>query len=207
MRLICLNFRSGHDIMLTLDYAGAEPDRPQAMKMVSKFYRDMKKIYKEFGLKFKYIAVTERHGKSGEDVRIHHHIIINTLGRSSRGERRDFDTIQKCWTFGSFHIQTLYDSDNNFEDTAEYFLKSRRSKGQRVWSTSRNLKKPEKPYRTFIADSAQLEVPPGVKVIRQKSDGNQYGSYSFIIGQIKDHKAFAKYQNKLIHRRKNGLRC
>lgn len=104
----------------------------EAKMMYQKFLRNLRKEYKKAGKVLKYVAVTGI-GKLGA---VHFHLVINYI---------DVRTIQKLWTYGSVCIKPLNDTGNHAK-LAEYLVKNgvkyRKSKNEKIYTTSRNLKKP-----------------------------------------------------------------
>ncbi|WP_283673071.1 rolling circle replication-associated protein [Butyricicoccus sp. Marseille-Q5471] len=198
MRYVCLNFKAGRDWFLGLDVAGDPPTREMLKRLLDKFLRDMRKEYRRHGKELKYLWVIEEHDREGIGVRLHVHLIINALGFDGNGQPLDFPALNKCWTAGAFTARRLDGADDVFRDTCEYLMKTYKEQpqGARCWSHSKNLIKPEKPVRSWIADNARLEVPPGVKLIYRTGDENQYGGYEYMIGRIVDFKAYQRYCDK-----------
>lgn len=203
MRYICLNFVSGKDLKIELTYAGDEPTSTQAARYLSLFHAAMREFYRKLGYEYKYIAVTEHHGKDGAPARVHHHLIINAIPGM-----QNIPHIIACWQkackelAGFVNVETLFEHDN-FEDTASYFLKEKKEKGKRRWTRSLNLIKPEPPQRFLIPEKERGEIPDGVKIFYESTKANEYGSYAFYIGRIIDIKAFERYQKRHNFKRRN----
>lgn len=183
MQLICANFRSGHDLFVCLTYA---PDANRA-RALEKFHTKMKAAYKKLGLTYKYIAVTEEHDMDGEPARLHHHLIL-----SGAADMRLAETVRACWPYGHADVRTLREGADFFEDTALYLLKEdkHKARGARRYSTSRNLTPPAEPVRLRLPEEAEPETPPGVKIIENIRNANEFGRYEIMVGRIYDHKAF-----------------
>ncbi|RHT75345.1 hypothetical protein DW742_09285 [Butyricicoccus sp. AM28-25] len=183
MQLICANFRSGHDLFICLTYA---PEAARA-RALEKFHGRMKAAYKKLGLTYKYIAVTEEHDMDGEPVRLHHHLII-----SGAADMRLAETVRACWPYGHADVRTLREGADFFEDTALYLLKEdkHKARGARRYSTSRNLTPPAEPVRLRLPEEAEPETPPGVKIVENVRNANEFGRYEIMVGRIYDHKAF-----------------
>lgn len=195
VRYICLNFRSGRDLKIELTHAGDEPDDKTAGKRLSDFHNNMRQAYRKRGAEYKYIAITETHGKDGESTRIHHHLIINALDAE-----KTLPILLKCWDYGGVNLDVLIESDM-YEDTASYFLKEKKEKGKRTWTHSLNLIKPSPPEIDRVSESETIDVPPGISVIEKKDDANQFGCYGYCIGRIIDERAFYKWLKKQQQRR------
>lgn len=192
MRYICKNFKGGKDWKLELTYGGEEPSRKTAMSRLSHFHSRMKKAFQKAKkrLEYKFMAVTETHGKDGEPARIHHHLIINHLPRTDM-----LELIRQCWTFGGVHLERLQE-DDNFEDTASYFLKERKPLHQRRWTRSRNLIPPDEPVRTIRKEAEAGVVPPGVTVWESRREENEFGGFGYLCARITNRRAFNAYLKK-----------
>lgn len=198
MRYLCLNFVSGTDLFVTLTYDEPEPTGKLAARRLSGFHAKMRAAFEknQAGLKkrkrieYKYIAVTETHGRDGEPVRIHHHLVLNRLPGADM-----LTLIQTCWSWGRFQAKTLIENDN-YEDTASYFLKERKPIHKRKWTRSRNLTKPEPPIRTIRPEGEKGQIPPGVVIWESKEVGNEFGSFGYYMGRIVDLRAFKRYLRK-----------
>ena len=183
MQLINANFREGRDLFVCLTYA-PEASRTRALE---KFHAKMKKEYAKRGLTYKYISVTEEHDMEGVPVRLHHHLIL-----SGAPDQRLADVVRGCWTAGLADVRTLREGADFFEDTAIYLLKEDRHKGKgaRRYSTSRNLTPPAEPVRLRLGENEEPQVPPGVKIIEQVKNANEFGRWEIMVGRIYDHAAF-----------------
>lgn len=208
MRLLCLNFQEGEDIVLELDAAGPPPDRAALLEMLRKFLRAMRREYKRRRKTLKYISVIEAHDREGRGVRMHAHLVINTIGRDDMGRRQDWEIIKKCWTFGGIGLRRLHGGRENYRDLAEYLLKTYRQmdRGAKCWMHSRNLDLPRAFERSVIQDGTRLETPPGVRLISWMGDANEWGGYEYLIGYIEDKQAFERWQKGRRQRRKPGRR-
>lgn len=168
---IAANFGAG-DLFVTLTYDDAHlpSNRKDAVKRIQGFWRKLRKVRGKADLR--YLYVTE--GKHGGE-RLHHHVLINALGD-------DFQTIRDLWSFGQVDLVPLsFGVEQTFEALARYLCKEQRGKvGQRLWSGSRNLKKPE--VETFrVEDDTSLVPPPGALVLEDSGDHvTTYGHFRFL---------------------------
>lgn len=129
------NFIPG-DIHLVLTYrAELRPCSKCAKKILSKYLRNLRKVYKKVGKELKYICVTEYLNSA-----IHHHLIINAI---------DTALISDLWEYGRPWIKIL-DATGEYSKLAEYFVKETRETfndencvAKKRWSCSRNLINPE----------------------------------------------------------------
>lgn len=167
---IAANFASG-DIYATLTYDDDHlpTTRQQAVKRIQAFWR---KLRKGRGNDLRYIYVTEhRHG----DGRWHHHVLINSTGD-------DYDIIRKAWGQGAVEFRSLqFDREKNYETLARYFCKEQRDGvGDRLWSGSRNLNKPEKEcFR--VPNDIQLEAPESALVFMDTGNvTTAYGHFHYM---------------------------
>jgi len=160
-------------VTFTYDDAHLPGNRVEAMKRMSAFWKRLRKTRKARGQELRYIYVTEH--KHGEG-RWHHHALINTTGE-------DYDEIRKLWEQGGIEFRSIrVDKEKNFETLARYLCKEQRDKlGLRLWSGSRNLRKPEREcFR--VPDSTPLRMPPKGRVIPLANCSMQtaYGDFHYI---------------------------
>lgn len=179
--LIAANFGQ-KDIYATLTYDDAHlpENRKDALKKIKAFIKRLRKSRKEQGQELRYIYVTEhkhRHEDRRMDGRWHHHILINATGD-------DYALIRQLWGQGNIEFRSIRVSEEkHYESLARYFCKEQRDKlGLRLWSGSRNLRKPEREcFR--VPDDTPLKMPPPSKVIPLADTGNVktvYGHYRYI---------------------------
>ncbi len=186
-QLICLNFTTGKDLFIELDYAEAHTPA-DCEKLLAKFHRTMRRYFAKYGAVYRYICTTETHSRDGEPVRPHHHAIVSHIqGTDMLG------LIQDLWKYGGADVRTLREFTTGFEDTAIYLLKERKPCGKRAYSTSRNLRQPNPPIRTKHSETARAEVPQGVTAVQHEVRENAFGRYEIMTGRIYDQRAFARY--------------
>jgi len=174
-RLIHANYRSGTDILLGLDYSEEgyakmsahslsfldeteEMDRilSEAVYQIGLFLRRVKRACAAAGIPFRYLAVTsDMDGKTGEHVRVHHHLIVNAEAL----------TVCKAkWYLGGVDYETLWDREDQ-SDLAEYLMKQvRRLPDAKKYIPSRNLKRP-KPKDRVAVNGSELRVPKGAVLL------------------------------------------
>lgn len=166
---LAANFAPG-DLYCTLTYAEEPKNRAAALRHLQAFWKKLRAARGKLPLR--YLYVTE--GKHGEG-RLHHHILVNATGE-------DFDLIRKLWVHGTVDFVRLrVDRDKNYESLAKYLCKEQREKlGQRLWSGSRNLNKPEvESY--YVDEDVSLAPPPGALVLDDSGDRvTQYGHYRYL---------------------------
>jgi len=171
---LAANFGPG-DLVLSLDYHDdALPEtRPDAVKLLKKFLRQLREYRRRRGGDLKYIYVTE--GLHG-DKRVHHHLVIN-------GTRDDLEILRSLWPHGSVDLAPLSLRDGYFA-LAEYLTKEPRNgdrtlNGERCWVPSLNLAKPVV-ESCMIPDDLTLSVPPGAFVLDRDSQHNEYGEFVYL---------------------------
>lgn len=167
------NFVVG-DLVATLTYDDDHlpQSRREAQRKAQAFWRKLGVTRKARGAELKYIYINENKHTFG---RWHHHSLINATGD-------DYKEIVRLWRWGSVEIhQFRVDRDKNFETLARYFCKEAREKvGQRLWSCSRNLKKPER-ESWRVGNDVCLEVPKGSTLLDDTGDVRTiYGHYRYI---------------------------
>lgn len=137
-------------ITFTYDDEHLPTSRKKANAIMKAFLRKLRAARAARGQELRYIYVTEhKHG----DGRWHHHVLINSTGE-------DYLEIMRLWEQGGVEFKQIrIDRDKNYETLARYMCKEQRDKvGQRLWSGSRNLRKPEKEcFR--VPNDTPLSVP------------------------------------------------
>ena len=170
---IAANFGVG-DIYATLTYDDDHlpANRQEANATMKAFWRRYRAVRKAAGQELRYIYVTEhKHG----DGRWHHHVLINATGE-------DYALIRELWGQGNIEFKSIrIDRDRNYETLARYFCKEQRDKvGQRLWSGSRSLRKPEREcYR--VPNDTPLTPPRRAAVLVDTGDVcTAYGHFRYI---------------------------
>lgn len=136
-RLINCNFGGG-DMFLTLKYSDDRlpTSKEEAKAEVRRFIRRLDRAYrKQTGRKLRYVLVTaDRSSKTGETVRLHHHIVMDAV---------DYALIAKHWADDQFYCRYL-DNRGDYTAVARYMVKNAGyDRGVRTWSASQGLNKPE----------------------------------------------------------------
>lgn len=134
-RLIHANFHKG-DLILTPTYAeGCLPDLEQARRDMRNYISRLKRHRKKKGLPpLKYIYVIEYAEEGSKKVRIHHHMIINSMDR---------DEAESLWKMGRVESKYAQPDDFGLEGFAAYISKLSGRKGCHKYAASKNLDKPK----------------------------------------------------------------
>lgn len=170
--LIAANF-GPKDIFVTLTYSDERlpPGRREVMRDVSAFTKSLRRERK--GEQLRYIYVIEHKHDAG---RWHVHILINASGD-------DYDRIRRLWGRGNVEFRKIrVDREKHYETLARYLCKEQRDRpGLRLWSGSRNLKKPERDSFRVDADTT-LRAPPKGKalLLAEETVVNPYGKFRYI---------------------------
>lgn len=170
-RQINANFGPG-DYHLTATYSNEcrPDDKKEAVKILKKFIRGLCKYYRQQGLAFKYIYVTEHRGR-----RIHHHLIIPAA---------DIRGIQNLWTYGFVRFVPLDDS-GQYKDLAAYLIKEAGKKepgdNGKIWVPSQNLIRPEPEEEDIkaITWAQQPRVPEGYYIDELYNGVSEITGYSY----------------------------
>lgn len=154
-RLIHLNFRRGEDFLLGLDYDDAHlpADRAGAQHRLRCYLERVRRACKRAGIALRYICVSsDRDGRTGERVRLHHHVVINAEAVEI--------ALQK-WNEGSTYRSKLRRS-RDMTQLAVYLLEQvqREEEGEKSYIPSRTLRQSE-PQDRICAGTAELQVPRG----------------------------------------------
>jgi len=182
-RWINANFSHG-DIWVTLTYsaegmeriaekAGSDMDAlwEAANHQGKLFLRRMRRAMGK-GTEFRSILITsDIDGKTGERVRLHHHIIMPTAA---------FELWDEKWGRGTVDYQILRDQDD-YTPLAVYLLKQvRRLPDAKKYTPSRNLKPPAVEER-ISRKPGELRAPTGAKLLASgnydSAVGNHYIRY------------------------------
>lgn len=153
---IATNF-TRRDLFLTYTYDDEHfpATRKEAENNLKKVIRSLRSVRRKQGHELKYIYVTENEHGEG---RIHHHLIINAT-------ERDIETLLSLWPYGDVvDIEPLGKAE--WGQWAGYMTKEggERPVGRRMWTPSRNLKKPTiRSY--YVPDNATLEIPREAEIM------------------------------------------
>ena len=174
-RVLNENFKTG-DIILGLDYSDeglsailskhsakevvfeSEEEKLEYMYEAAShemklFLRRVKRECDKQNIVFKYgVAVTsDMDGKTGELVRVHHHLVIN---------KESLEIAQAKWLLGGVHFEPLSNKPD-YTDVAGYFIRqTRKIKDAKKFVCSRNLVRPV-PKDRIVPSSAEIRVPKG----------------------------------------------
>jgi len=176
------------DLVLTMTYDDARlpTDKGAADKEFQKFVRKLRAARRRRGEGLRYIYATEGfHGKAEdeyfggdgklEDKRLHHHVVLNSVGPG------DLEEIRSLWAFiGGGYVRAEPVDVHYYRELAKYLTKEAREfgrarPGERSWRASRNLVKYEVEYIEIPSDSVTLAQPPGAVDYVQFSEKNPYG--------------------------------
>lgn len=197
-RVINCNF-SNKDIWATFTYD--EDHVPVSMEEASRnmqnYIRRLNSRRKKQGLpNVRYVYTTE----VSEKGRYHHHIVMD--GDMS------LDEVEDTWTKGSRNqVRRLRKDDDGLTGMAMYITKEKKGKGQKKWTSSRGLKKPEekKNHYKFTKKDVQMAAVYADS-LREKMD-RWYGpeGYAFSSVRVTYNKVNGGlYVHARMHLRKEG---
>ena len=146
-RKIEMNFDFG-DYHTVLTYRKEERPEPAEVKTILKdFLKELRKLYRKLGEELKYIVVTEY-----ETTAIHHHLIINDIGRTPA-------LVRKAWTKGNVFF-TVVRERGDVENLAAYLVKE----------TQKSFRNPDNPSKLSYSCSRNLKpVVTKTKVVDAKT--------------------------------------
>lgn len=170
-RLLNANF-GPRDLHIVLTYGGTPPSPDEAKKDLAKYTRRLRECCKKNSITLKWIAVTEYR----EGSRIHHHLIISGVNAETarlmwetepdpahRGKHRE-------WA-GHGHVRCGFLYGDDYEWLANYVSKESKP-GERRWTSSQNLKKPEIgplqeiSFRELIRTRNNPTAPEGYRLVK-----------------------------------------
>lgn len=165
-QLLATNFSepgSGYHVTLTYDRDSLPGDPDEADKIAELYLRRLKSEYKRRGAELKYIMITSYNysRKTGELVRLHHHIVLSSgIDRLyiknqwrkplQRGE--DYKQyphfvkygIRRGERYGICNCDELEPDDSGLGGLADYLKNQPREAAKRRWRSSQNLRKPQR---------------------------------------------------------------
>ena len=183
--MIAANFGS-RDYFLTFTYDDGHlpQDKTAAAQSLKKFFRALRESRRKRGEELKYLYTTEGfhgvqrdeyfgHDGALEDRRLHHHVLINSVGPG------DLEEYRSLWQFGGYMRAEPVDV-HYYQELAKYMTKEAREfgrakAGERTWRGSRNLSKYEVEYIEIPTDSVTLSPPPDAVDYQQFHEKNPYG--------------------------------
>lgn len=145
-----------------------EPQRMDALRdaadrTLANCIRRVKRELAKDGIELKYISVTaDVDGKTGEAVRVHHHLIIKREAR---------DAFLHKWQdlgLGGVSWSPLEKQDDYLEIAKYLLAQARRSReGEHKYTASRNLVRPQ-PKDRVAASSSEVRVPKGCRLLHRQ---------------------------------------
>lgn len=166
-----LNENFSHaDHLLRLSYAeeafaalGGEEEETETLwknanRQLKLWLRRTRRACKAAGVPFRYVPVTaDLDGKTGEYVRVHHHVVVNAEAMEIAREK---------WTAGGTHCEHLY-NEVDYLALAHYLLAQvRYVPDEKKYCPSRNLKQPQ-PKDVIARSGAELSVPRGGQLLHR----------------------------------------
>ena len=185
IRLINENFTE-KDMWATFTYDETHlpKDIAAANKFVGNYLRRLAYWMKKNGAgDLKYVFVTE-FLKDEENIRVHHHVVMNFPDR---------DIAESKWKGGSrTQTRRLQPDEFGFEGLGRYITKSKSIKHQKMWVSSKNLRKPKVTISDSLftkrkAERAARNYDDAVRIIEQlnpkyKLNALEVSVSDFIVG-------------------------
>lgn len=179
MLVLAANF-TRRDLVVTLTYRdGCLPlHREDANRILSNFIKALRNDRRARGIPAVYVRITEGYHSGG---RLHHHLIINSTGE-------DFDLIRQLWHKHGDNVGFEQFGLDGPERWAKYLTKEPREKGRRhvgdrTWTTSRGMKKPET-YYCYVSENEALLPPKGSKITDKTECSNSYGRFCHMMALL-----------------------
>lgn len=165
-QLLATNFSepgSGYHVTLTYDRDSLPGDPDEADKIAELYLRRLKSEYKRRGAELKYIMITSYNysRKTGELVRLHHHIVLSSgidrlyiknQWRKPLQKGEDYRQyphfvkygIRRGERYGICNCDELEPDDSGLGGLADYLKNQPREAAKRRWRSSQNLRKPQR---------------------------------------------------------------
>ena len=120
------------------------------------FLRRCRNACKKAGVEFRYFAITsDMDGETGEQMRVHHHII------TTRDVKK---IIRPLWTNGTIEKNAVWDEEDHF-GLAKYLMDQvRRIPDAKKYKRSRNLRVPE-PKDRIALGGKEVQPPKGASIV------------------------------------------
>ena len=173
-RVLNCNFGAG-DLWVTLTYA-EEPGSWEAAELeLKKFLRKLKRSFeRETGEKLRYVYSHGRKGHEGEDVRIHHHLVLPAM---------PYELITSIWPADDVTYRRL-DGRGDYTGVARYMIQNAGHDvpGAQKYHPSRGLAQPiyTEPVPVFKT-SERIRVPRGARIQErteyQDAETGMFGAY------------------------------
>lgn len=134
-----------------------EEDLYMAAQHQIRLWRDrVVKACKAAGIEVMYVITTsDMDGKTGEYVRVHHHVVMS--GKAA-------EIAKSKWKFGSVSVKHLFEEVDRSELAAYMLNQVRHMPDEKKYIPSRNLKRPE-PKDRIAKSGAELSVPKGGQLL------------------------------------------
>lgn len=178
-RILNANFRGG-DLFLTLKYNDERlpATREDADRIAGNFMDRAVRAYKKAtGKKLRWVLVTaDRSSRTGEPVRLHHHIVMDPLA---------WELIAKHWPEDQFSYRRL-DGKGNYLAVAIYMIKNAGyRRGHRTWRSSKGLEKPVFSTPVPVKQAGSYRIPSEAKdVYKQIKSDDESGFYAAYIRYV-----------------------
>ena len=187
-RILNTNFGAQGGVLVGLDYSdeaysklflyckNREEVNEEAKHQVSLCLRRVQRVAKERGIEVKAVIVTaDRDGETQEEVRVHHHIVVNKEAAELFGEK---------WKHGeSVDYENLYSDQKDRTPLAHYLmLQVARIKDGKAYITTRNLEK-AKCVDRIAKNGSEIALPKNSELIYRSAHAaglNQYLRYRIL---------------------------
>ena len=164
----------------------------EAVKVVNNYIRRIKTKLKNSNKEFKYILITETKGKEGENVRIHHHMIVNNV--LSRDEYENLWCVGRGKNkkqIGYVNADRLQFNEEGVKELVNYICKNVNNKHSKKWTGSQNLKRPYIEEKAIILSNNKIR---NFNIINEKEYWeSKVKGYRFISSNIKYNDIVGKY--------------
>ena len=163
-RLINCNFQGG-DLFVTLKYSdGRLPaTREEAKKLAANFIKRLARAYrKATGKKLVWALVTaDRSSKTGEPVRLHHHLVLNAM---------PWELLAANWPADEFSCRHL-DDTGDYTAVARYMVKNAGyGRGEQCWTSARGpeVKRPVYSTPEPVKKAGAVRVPKEANIVERE---------------------------------------
>lgn len=163
-RFLNCNYRGG-DLFLTLKYSdGRLPvNREEARRIAGNYIRRLARAYrKATGKKLIWALVTaDRSSKTGEPVRLHHHVVMNAM---------PWELLAANWPADEFSCRHL-DDTGDYTAVARYMVKNAGyGRGEQCWTSARGpeVKRPVYSAPEPVKKAGAVRVPKEANIVERE---------------------------------------
>lgn len=126
--------------------------------MLTRFLAWCRKWARKNGGSFRFFAVTANKKRSGEEARLHHHLVMSGIPT---------EVLREGWPYGTVDDRSLWDEESHGALAAYLVKQAAGGKNAKKWRSSRNLERTVMISEQEVAPESRYRIPKGAKIIWQ----------------------------------------